>query len=131
MQWKLQIVCGATLGLGALLAFAAAAPQSAPPSATAGGAIVCRVLEAHTSEPEGVALVIFHQGEKSEGLRLGELLRAHDGARVEFETSDGRAHPATLFRLSTCFGRGLLVFPAGSAQLAKREQFWLKFPQET
>jgi hypothetical protein len=86
------------------------------------------VLEAHTSEPEGVALVIFHQGEKSEGVRLGELLRAHDGARVEFETSDGRAHPATLFRLSTCFGRGLLVFPAGSAQLAKREQFWLKFP---
>jgi hypothetical protein len=130
MQSKLQIVCGVALGLGAILTFAAAAPQSAPPSPAARGSMVCQALEVHTSEQDGVTLVVFHQSEKSEGARLGELLRAHDGARVEFETSDGRAHSATLFRLGTCFGRGLLVFPAGSAQLSKREQFWLRFPQE-
>ena len=99
---------------------------AAPPAS--GGAVVCRALEVKTAEPMGVALVLFHQANTSDGVRLGELLRQKDGVSVEFETSDGRSHTAMLFRLGTCFGRGLLVFPSGSARMAKQEQFWLKFP---
>ena len=94
-------------------------------------AIVCRALEVKTAERMRVALVLFHQASKRDGARLGELLRGNDGVTVEFETSDGRSHPATLFRLGTCFGRGLLVFPAGSAHLTPRDQFWLRFPKGT
>lgn len=118
------------LGLGVAAAFAGPTPQTAPSGPATNGAIVCKVLEVHTDEQEGVTLVLFHQGEKSEGPRLGALLRGHDGARVEFETSAGHPQPATLFRIGACFGRGLLVFRAGSAQLSKGEQFWLRFPQE-
>jgi len=134
--WWVILVMGAvfTFALTALasgpqaLAAGAAQAQAASESAP-GGALVARALETHTSQRHGVTLVVFRQRDKSDGPRLGQLLRQHDGAPVEFETSDGRSHTATVFRLSTCFGRGLLVFPAGSAELPKREQFWLKFPK--
>jgi hypothetical protein len=118
--------------LGAIIAvFPGAMAQNEPgsPAAAAGAAVVCRALEVKTAEQMGVALVVFHQASKSNGLRLAELLRANDGASVEFETSDGQSHTATCFRLGTCFGRGLLVFPAGSARLSRQEQFWLRFPK--
>jgi hypothetical protein len=74
-----------------------------------------------------VSLVIFHQAKKDEGSRLGALLRSNDGAEGEFQTPAGwRA--ATVLRLGTCFGRGLLVFPSASARLTKRQQFLLRFP---
>ena len=116
--------------LGAIITvLPSATAQNEPGSPpAAGAAIVCRALEVKTAEQMGVALVLFHQASRSDGPRLGELLRANDGAAVEFETSDGRSHTATLFRLGTCFGRGLLVFPAGSARLSRQEQFWLRFP---
>jgi len=100
---------------------------SAPPAS--GAAVVCRALEVKTAEQVGVTLVLFHQASKGDGARLGELLRQNDGVSVELETSDGRSHTATVFRLGTCFGRGLLVFPSASARMSKQEQFWLKFPQ--
>lgn len=104
--------------------------QNEPGSLPApGAAIVCRALEVKTVERMGVAFVLFHQASKGDSARLGELLRANDGASVEFETSDGKSHTATLLRLGTCFGRGLLVFPAGSARLSRQEQFWLRFPK--
>ena len=109
--------------------FESAIAQNEPASSPVPTAIVCRALEVKTAERMGVALVLFHQASKSDGARLGELLKLNDGVTVEFETSDGRPHVATLFRLGTCFGRGLLVFPSGSARLARQEQFWLRFPQ--
>jgi hypothetical protein len=45
---------------------------------------------------------------------------------VEFQTADGAWHPATAFRLKNCFGRGLLIFPAGSAQLEEKAEFLLR-----
>ncbi len=104
-------------------------PEQLPPPEAAKAAIVCRALEVKTAEKLGVTLVLFHQASKTDGPRLGELLRANDGASVLFETSDGHDHPATLFRMGMCFGRGLLVFPAGSARLTPHEQFWLRFPK--
>jgi hypothetical protein len=107
--------------------------QPASPGATPApeAVMICSALEVKTAERVGAALVIFHQANKSDGPRLGELLRQNDGASVEFQTSDGRAHTATAFRLGTCFGRGLLVFRAGSAQVFPGEQFRLKFPKGT
>jgi hypothetical protein len=105
------------------------ASQGTMPAPEAG--MICSALEVKTAECVGAALVIFHQANKSDGPRLGEFLRQNDGASVEFQTSDGRAHTATAFRLGTCFGRGLLVFPAGSAQVSPGEQFRLKFPKGT
>lgn len=109
-----------------LIAFEGAIGQDQPGSP---GALICSTLEVKIAERMGVTLATFHQANKGDGPRLGELLRQNDGASVEFETSDGRTHRATLLRLGSCFGRGLLVFPAGSAHLTAREQFWLRFPQ--
>jgi len=113
----------------AVTVFQSAIAQEPPGPPPASAALLCSTLEVKTAERLGVALVTFHQANHSDGPRLGELLRQNDGVSVEFETSDGRAHTATLFRLGTCFGRGLLVFPAGSARLTPREQFRLRFPQ--
>ncbi len=107
---------------------AVAQHQSSTPPARA--AVVCTALEIKTVEQMGVALLIFHQADRADGARLGELLKQNDGDSVEFETSDGRTQAATLFRLGTCFGRGLLVFPAGGIHLTSRERFWLRFPGE-
>lgn len=122
--------CPLMLAVSAVLALVGAAGQTATESMPAGGAVACRVLEAKTVERLNVAVVVFHQAQKSDGERLGQLLRRYDGASVEFETSDSRPHAATVLRLGTCFGRGLLVFPAAEARLAKQDQFWLRFPQQ-
>ncbi len=116
-------VAGAIIGV-----FPSARAQEPPPGPPPPPALVCSTLEVKTAERLGMALVIFHQANKSDGARLGELLKQSDGVSVEFETSDGRTHTATVFRLGMCFGRGLLVFPSGSAYLKPRGQFWLKFP---
>ena len=113
--------------LALILAPGGQSEPKAPPAS--GAAMACRALEVKTAEQLGVALVVFHQAQSSDGARLGELLRENDGAAVEFETSDTQSHRATVFRLGTCFGRGLLVFPAGSARLSRQEQFWLRFPE--
>lgn len=114
-----------------LIVFRGAMAQNPPASPPAVAALACRAVEIKTDEQMGVALVVFHQANKSDAARLGELLRANDGASVKFETSDGRSHKATLFRLGTCFGRGLLVFRTGDARLTPKEQFWLRFPKPT
>jgi hypothetical protein len=116
--------------LGAIITVLPGAMAQNEPGSPA-APLVCRALEVKTAQQMGVALVLFHQASKSDSARLGELLRGNDGLTVEFETSDGRSHPATLFRLGTCFGRGLLVFPAGSAHLTPGDQFWLRFPKGT
>jgi hypothetical protein len=117
------------LAASAMLILAVAAGQTETQSSPAGGAVICRVLEAKAVERMNVAVVLFHQAQKSDGERLGQLLRQHDGASVEFETGDARPHAATVLRLGACFGRGVLVFPATEARLGKQDQFWLRFPQ--
>ncbi len=95
--------------------------QAPPP-----GTIACRVLEAHAVENLGVTLVVFHHRDEAARGAMSELLRQHSGATVEFQTRDGQWHPATLLRLKSCFGRGLLVFSTGSARLAEKEEFALR-----
>ena len=86
----------------------------------------CRALEVKTDPKTSVTVVLFHQASKADGPALGEMLKSNDGANVEFFTSDGKPHAATVFRLDTCFGRGLLVFSSATAHLNSHEQFSIR-----
>ncbi len=109
------------LGLFFLLAPATLAQKHSGPEA-----VECRVMEVFVAEQIGAA-AIFHQRDKVDGPRLGELLLAHSGAEMEFRTSDGKWHRATIFRVKSCFGRGLLVFAASEAKLGEKDEFVLRF----
>jgi hypothetical protein len=91
------------------------------------GTITCRAMEVFVSQPLGVTAVIFHQSNTADGPRLGELLLAHTGEEVEFETPDGRQHAATVERVRSCFGRGLLLFESKEGTLAAKKDFVLHF----
>jgi hypothetical protein len=117
-----------------LLVSAASAQTGGPSPPQAPGlserSVGCRVMEVFRAERLGATAVIFHQRDRADGPRLGELLLAHSGAEVEFETRDGRRHRATVVRMKSCFGRGLLFFAADEAKLGEKEEFVLRFPQK-
>jgi hypothetical protein len=101
-----------------------ALPQAvSPPQST----VACRVMEVFVAERVGATAVIFHQRDKADGPRLGDLLVAHSGEEVEFQTSDGRWHRATVVRIRSCFGRGMLLFRLGEARLTEKQEFVLRF----
>jgi hypothetical protein len=106
---------------------ALAAAQSSP-AAGAARAIPCRALEVHTDAKLNVTIVVFHQRDDADRDRVGALLRTHDGEAIGFRTSDGASHSATLLRLKSCFGRGLLLIGAGSAHVAEKDEFLLTEP---
>ena len=87
--------------------------------------ILCRALEVKADPKTAVTVVLFHQASKGDGPARA-LLRSNEGANIEFFTSDGKRHPATLFRLDTCFGRGMLVFSSATAHLSSHEQFSIR-----
>jgi hypothetical protein len=90
--------------------------------------VSCRVLESHTSAERGVTIVIFHQSAKEDQAGLSNLLKQNEGTTIEWKSGDEKWHPATVMRLKSCFGRGLLVVPTGSAAPKEGETFLLKFP---
>ncbi|MDE3178847.1 MAG: hypothetical protein KGM47_04225 [Acidobacteriota bacterium] len=90
--------------------------------------IHCRVIESAASAQFHVRLAIFHYANEADRARLGELLRRYDGSAVRFQTSEGSWRAATLLRLKTCFGRGLLVYSSSEPALVKKQEFILRFP---
>lgn len=112
----------AIVGVFLLLAPVAVAQKKAE-----GGTITCRAMEVFVADRIGATAVIFHQRDKADGPRLGGLLLAHSGEEVEFETSDGHRHRATVARVKSCFGRGLLLFAAKDIKLAANDDFVLHF----
>ncbi|HXK12823.1 MAG TPA: hypothetical protein VMT70_24530 [Vicinamibacteria bacterium] len=97
-----------------------------PPPAPA---LACRALEVHEDARLGLTIVVFHQRDDADQVRLATLLRGHEGAEVDFRTGDGASHAATLMRLKSCFGRGLLLFPTGGTRLHERDEFLLGEPK--
>jgi hypothetical protein len=93
--------------------------------------ISCRVLESKTSSTLTVELVLFHQAEAASRERVGAFLERHDGASVEVQTAGRDWQPATVFRLKSCFGRGLLVVPAASARVARGQTFLIRASRRT
>jgi hypothetical protein len=96
----------------------------------ANGPIVCSVVEAFEEGRLGVRAVVFHQRDKADGPRLGSLLLAHSGKEIELETTDGRRYRATVFRIKSCFGRGLVLVPASKLKLGEHDEFTLRLPGE-
>ena len=92
------------------------------------GPIICSVMEAFEEGKLGVRAVIFHQRDKADGPRLGSLLLAQSGKEMLLETATGRRYRATIFRVKSCFGRGLALIPAGALKLGERDEFTLRLP---
>jgi len=116
----------------AFLVFSAAAellggPRITPAQQpTAQESIACRVVESKMVATLGVKLIVFHHAESAARRQLGEFLESHDATGVEFEVAGGDWQPATVFRLKSCFGRGLLAFPAARARLAPGQTFLIR-----
>jgi hypothetical protein len=107
---------------------ARSAPTASSQTATQspGKTIACRVIESKNAQTLGVRVVVFHQAEIADRGSLGRFLRNHDGASAEFEAANGSWQAASVFRLKSCFGRGLLLLPAGGPRLAEGDRFMLR-----
>jgi hypothetical protein len=122
-----QRIAFAPLALVAILTCASPSPTAQANSAATANTVACSVLEAHSLVQPALTVVVFHQRDKIDQERLGDLLRRRSDSSVEFQTEDGAWHSATVVRLKSCFGRGMLIFPAGAARLEERGNFLLKF----
>jgi len=107
------------------VALQGAARQTDPGEANA---IACRVLEAHASANPAVTVIVFHQQHKEDGGRLGALLGSHSGESAEIQVGDAGWTGVTIFRLKSCFGRGLMVLPPGAPAMKDGATFLLRFP---
>ena len=92
------------------------------------GPIICSVMEAFEEQRLGVRAIVFHQRDKADGPRLGSLLLAHSGEEMELGTAGGRRYRATVFRVKSCFGRGLVVVPTSKLKLGENDEFTLRLP---
>jgi len=123
-KFWLVVLCAAAM---LWLAPHGAARQAASADASP---IACRALEVHASANPSVTVVVFHQQDKNDQERLASLLRAHSGDRMEIDTGDGRWNGATVFRLKSCFGRGLLLLPPDAPMMNDGATFLLRFQPE-
>lgn len=94
------------------------------------GPIICRVIEVFEEGKLGVRVIIFHQRDKAEGPRLGSFLLSHSGEEVELDTDGSHRCRVTVFRVKSCFGRGLAIVPTGELKLSEHDEFILCLPAE-
>ena len=91
--------------------------------------ITCRVIEAHAGAHPAVVAVVFHQAQKADQPRLASLLLQHSGEEAEVQIGGETQAGVSVFRLKSCFGRGLLLLPANAPALKDGATFILKFSQ--
>jgi hypothetical protein len=115
-----------SLGLFAFLAVAAGSNQTATDPAT--NSVQCRVLESHASKQPAAGFVVFHQRDKQDQPRLSALLQQYSGKVVDLQINGGNWQSATVVRLKSCFGRGLLVAPPDAPMPEDGGTFLLRFP---
>jgi hypothetical protein len=70
---------------------------------------------------------VFHQRDKADQTRLAALLQHLADESVELQTGDGKWANATVVRLKSCFGRGLLLLPADAPPMKDGSTFLLRF----
>lgn len=110
------------------LAAAVAIGARSQSSDAAANVVLCRVLETHAGGQPPIAVVLFHQRDRLDGRRLGELLQKNSGATVEIQVGEnGPRQSVPVFRLKSCFGRGLFLRPADAAP-RNGEIFTMRFP---
>jgi hypothetical protein len=120
--FRIAILCGASVFCASFFTGA----QETSGAATA-VVIACRAMEVHASAEPAVVTAVFHQQNKADQEQLGELLKAHSGETAEIQMAGGAWTRVTIFRLRSCFGRGLLIAPAGAAQIKDGTTFLLRF----
>jgi len=104
------------------------APSIGARQAAAGANIIdCRALEAHSSASPSVIAVVFHQRDKQDQPRFASLLKQNASATVFIQVGNSPWTNATLFRLKSCFGRGLLLLSSGSLAIKDGDAFRVKF----
>ncbi|HUI83993.1 MAG TPA: hypothetical protein VL240_07210 [Candidatus Binatia bacterium] len=121
MRWIASLFAAVLLLLPTL---ATARGVKTPPEPTT---ITCVALEIHASGDPKVVAVVFHQRTESQRSELATLLREHSGELVEVQASDGGWRRATMVRLKSCFGRGLLLL-APPAPFPEHTEFMLRLP---
>lgn len=118
-----------------ILVFAATlciVPSIGARQAVAGANIIdCRALEAHSSATPPVIAVVFHQRDKQDQPRLAALLKKDSGATVAVQLGRSTWVNATVVRLKSCFGRGLLLLSSGSLAIKDGDAFRVKFSATT
>lgn len=107
---------------------AGGAPKAAAARPADGNVVECHALEMHSNPQPAVSIVVFNQKIKDDHERLSDLLKDNEGASVEIKTADGKWHAASVARLKSCFGRGLLFFSGGASPIQERDDFVLRFP---
>jgi hypothetical protein len=130
----LKILSASTVGAAVLLVFlvrpSSCAPAQSPKIDTGSGPIICSVMEAFEEGKLGVRAVVFHQRDKADGPRLGSLLLAHSGEEMELQTANGQRYRATVFRVKSAFGRGLVLIPVSKFKLGEHDEFTLRIPEK-
>ena len=87
--------------------------------------IPCEVMEVSSSftsshpQLNAIRYILLHHANAADRERLSRWLKAHSGTEVTFIV-DNREYKGVLFRLSHCFGRGLLIY-MGDARPEKRD----------
>ena len=118
------LVCAIAFVVPSLAARQAAShPNAAPESAV----VDCRVLEAHASTAPAALVVIFHQLEKKDQPRLAALIKANSGTDADIQIRSSAWTKARIFRLRTCFGRGMMILSPGEAGLKDGDAFRIRF----
>lgn len=100
--------------------------QAARPAA-ASNVVTCRVLEVHANKDPGVVLVIFHQRDKQDQPRFAALLKQSSGGTIQIRPPGAQWETAAVIRLKSCFGRGMLILPAGTTSLKEHADLMVKF----
>lgn len=104
------------------------APSIGARQAAAGTNIInCRALESHSSATPPVIAIVFHQRDKQDQPRFAVLLTQNSGSTVAVQSGNSPWVNATVVRLKSCFGRGLLLLSSGSLAIKDGDSFRVKF----
>lgn len=116
-------VCAVALSASSLAARQAIAHSNAAIESV----VECRALEAHASAAPAALVVIFHQNQKKDQPRLAALIKANSGSDAQIQIGNAPWTKARIFRLRTCFGRGMMVLSPGEAALKDGDTFRIRF----
>jgi hypothetical protein len=104
-----------------------AAEHNQPAHAAPSNVVTCRIMEVHANKDPGVVLVIFHQRDKQDQPRFAALLKQSSGGTIQIRPAGAQWQSAAVIRLKSCFGRGMLILPAGTTSLRERADLTVKF----
>jgi hypothetical protein len=117
-------VCAVAFAIPSFAARQAASHPNAVPEPLI---VECRVLEAHASTAPAALVVIFHQQVKKDQPRLSALIKANSGSDADIQIGSAAWKRAPIFRLRTCFGRGMMILSAGETALKDGDTFRIRF----